>query len=76
MGKPRKKGDITREHNASFTGWFKKRLLESPMPTPYTEDQKLIVSLSQGPGCNVRTYQTYDINGYRFYTEVKDKNSE
>jgi hypothetical protein len=76
LGKPRKKGDVTREHNASFTGWFKKRLLESPKPTPYTEDQKLIFSLSQGPGCNVRTYQTYDINGYRFYTEEKDKNSE
>src|SRR4051812_23133741 len=46
------------------------------MPTPYTKDQKLIFSLSQGPGRNVRTYQTYDINGYRFYTEEKDKNSE
>ncbi|KAK1686311.1 hypothetical protein QYE76_047159 [Lolium multiflorum] len=29
-----------------------------------------------GPGHNVRTYQSYDINGYRFYTEEKYKNSE
>jgi hypothetical protein len=37
LGKPSKKGDVTKEHNASFTGWFKSRLLESAMPTPYTE---------------------------------------
>ncbi|KAK1649990.1 hypothetical protein QYE76_067795 [Lolium multiflorum] len=30
----------------------------------------------RGPGHNVRTYQGYDINGYRFYTEEKDRNSE
>ena len=76
LGRPRKTGDVTKEHNSSFTGWFKKRLLESPTPTPCTEEQKLIFSLSQGPGHNVRTYQSYDINGYRFYTEEKDKNSE
>ncbi|KAK1650303.1 hypothetical protein QYE76_068108 [Lolium multiflorum] len=76
LGRPRKTGDVTKEHNSSFTGWFKKRLLESPTPMPSTEEQKLIFSLSQGPGHNVRTYQSYDINGYRFYTEEKDKNSE
>ncbi|KAK1651467.1 hypothetical protein QYE76_069272 [Lolium multiflorum] len=76
LGRPRKTGDVTKEHNSSFTGWFKKRLLESPAPMPSTEEQKLIFSLSQGPGHNVRTYQSYDINGYRFYTEEKDKNSE
>ncbi|KAK1678241.1 hypothetical protein QYE76_039089 [Lolium multiflorum] len=76
LGWPRKTGDVTKEHNSTFTGWFKKRLLESPAPMPSTEEQKLIFSLSQGPGHNVRTYQSYDINGYRFYTEEKDKNSE
>ena len=40
------------------------------------EDEEIIFSLSQGPGQNVRTYQAYDINGYIFYTEEKDKNSE
>ncbi|KAK1669776.1 hypothetical protein QYE76_057935 [Lolium multiflorum] len=76
LGRPRKTGDVTKEHNSTFTGWFKKRLLESPAPMPSTEEQKLIFSLSQGPGHNVRTYQSYDINGYRFYTEEKDKNRE
>ncbi|KAK1618410.1 hypothetical protein QYE76_023927 [Lolium multiflorum] len=32
--------------------------------------------MGDGPGHNVRTYQGYDINGYRFYTEEKDRNSE
>ncbi|KAK1650198.1 hypothetical protein QYE76_068003 [Lolium multiflorum] len=75
LGRPRKTGDVTKEHNSTFTGWLKKRLLESPAPMP-SKEQKLIFSLSQGPGHNVRTYQSYDINGYRFYTEEKDKNSE
>ncbi|KAK1665764.1 hypothetical protein QYE76_053923 [Lolium multiflorum] len=58
LGRPRKTGDVTKEHNSTFTGWFKKRLLESPAPMPSTEEQKLIFSLSQGPGHNVRTYQS------------------
>jgi hypothetical protein len=32
--------------------------------------------LSQGPRHNVRTYQAYDINGYRFYFEERDRSSE
>jgi hypothetical protein len=31
---------------------------------------------SQGPGHNMRTYQAYDINGYRFYTEERDRSSK
>ena len=59
------------------TRWFKKRqLVQAESITPSTEDQKLIFSLSPGPGHNVRTYQSYDISGYRFYTEEKDRNSE
>jgi hypothetical protein len=37
---------------------------------------KLIFFLSQGPACNLVTYQAYDINGYTFYMEQKDKNSD
>jgi hypothetical protein len=77
MGRPRKMGDVTKEHNSSFTRWFKKsQLLQAQSRRPSTEDEKLIYTLSQGPGHNVRTYQGYDINGYRFYTEEKDRNSE
>ena len=75
LGRPRKKGDVTREHNSSFTRWFKQRqLVQAESIMPSTEDQKLIFSLSQGPGHNVRTYQSYDISGYRLYTEEKDRN--
>jgi len=76
LGRPRKMGDVSREHNSSFTGWFKKLLLDNPSQAPFTEDEQLIYSLSQGPAHNLRTNQSYDINGYRFYTEEKDKNSE
>ena len=33
----------------------------------------LIYALAIGPSCTVATYQPYDINGYTFYTEAKDK---
>jgi hypothetical protein len=76
-GRPRKMGDVTKEHNSSFTRWFKKRqLLQAQSTMPCTGDEKLTYTLSQGPGQNVKTYQGYDINGYRFGTEEKDKNSE
>jgi hypothetical protein len=75
LGRLRKKGDITREHNSSFTDWFKEKL-HGLQSTPSTEDEKLIFALSQGPGHNMRTYQDYDINGYRFYTKERDRSSE
>ena len=69
LGRPRKKADVTRAHNSTFTRWFKQKQLElAKKKTPSTEDEKLIFSLSRGPTHNVRTYQAYDINGYRFYT--------
>ena len=38
--------------------------------------RSLIFLLSQGPAPNLMTYQAYDINGYTFYMEEKDRNSE
>ena len=32
-----------------------------------------LFSLASGPELNVSTYQAYDINGYTFYTEARDK---
>jgi hypothetical protein len=75
LGRPRKKGDVIREHNSIFTAWLKEKL-HGLQSTPSTEDEKLIFALSQGPGHNMRTYQAYDINGYRFYTEERDKSSK
>jgi hypothetical protein len=75
LGRPRKKGDVTREHNSSFIAWFKEKL-HGLQSTPSTEDEKLIFALSQGPGHNMRIDQAYDINRYRFYTEERDRSSE
>ena len=36
----------------------------------------LIYTLAHGPSANLVTYQAYDINGYTFYTDAKDMNSE
>ena len=40
-----------------------------------SDKDKLVLALSHGPAPNIMTYQAYDINGYTFYTEEKDKNS-
>jgi hypothetical protein len=76
-GRRRTKGDVTREHNSSFTRWLKEKLLQLHHGnTPSMEEEKLLFVLSLGPAMNVRTYQAYDINGYIYYTEKKDKSSE
>ena len=36
----------------------------------------LIYALAHGPSTNLATYQAYNINGYMFYTEEKDINSD
>ena len=36
----------------------------------------LIYALAHGPSTNLVTYQAYDINGYTFYTEAKDMDSD
>ena len=36
----------------------------------------LIYALAHGPSPNLVTYQAYDINGYMFYTEAKDMDSD
>jgi len=71
----RTEGDIIKEHNKYFTSWFKDTLLANPPPMT-CEKGKLIFCLSQGPSTNVATFQAYNINGYTFYTEAKDKKSE
>jgi hypothetical protein len=46
-------------------------------PPPMNSDKnKLLFTLSHGPAPNLMTYQAYDINGYTFYTEAKDKKSD
>ncbi|KAK1652842.1 hypothetical protein QYE76_070647 [Lolium multiflorum] len=66
--------EIYREHNSSFARWFKDHIDANPPPMDSDKD-KLVLALSHGPAPNLMTYQAYDINGYTFYTEEKDKNS-
>ncbi|KAK1667248.1 hypothetical protein QYE76_055407 [Lolium multiflorum] len=74
-GKPMMtEAEIYREHNSSFARWFKDHIDANPPPMDSDKD-KLVLALSHGPAPNVMTYQAYDINGYTFYTEEKDKNS-
>ncbi|KAK1614363.1 hypothetical protein QYE76_019880 [Lolium multiflorum] len=74
-GKPMMtEAEIYREHNSSFARWFKDHIDTNPPPMDSDKD-KLALALSHGPAPNIMTYQAYDINGYTFYTEEKDKNS-
>ena len=49
--------------------------MANPPKIPSAEG-RLVFLLSQGPAHNLMTYQAYDINGYTFYTEEKDKNCD
>ena len=75
MGRTRTEGEIIKEHNSSFADWFKHRLKANPPPMTSTDDI-LLFALAHGPATNLMTYQAYDINGFTFYTEEKDKNSD
>ena len=71
-GRQRTEAQIIREHNSKFAAWLKERIREKPLPTGIA-NANLIYALAVGPACTVTTYQSYDINGYTFYTEAKDK---
>jgi hypothetical protein len=75
LGQHRTDVEITKEHNTSFTRWFKCRLQDNP-PSMTSAEGRLLFFLSQGPACNLMTYKAYDINGYTFYTEEKDRDSD
>ena len=49
--------------------------LDAPPPTASAE-AKLLYALSPGPAPNLATFQAYDINGFTFYTEQKDKTAD
>ena len=53
--------------------WFKDELVAPP--TDCAKD-RFLYDLSRGPAPNLATFQAYDINGFTFYTEEKDKTSD
>jgi Domain of unknown function (DUF4216) len=62
---------IMRQHRRRFTAWFK----ELNLPDGETNDEKILQRLSQGPSSQVTSWQAYEINGYTFYTNAKDRKS-
>jgi hypothetical protein len=59
---------LANEHMRKFIGWLRERIFGSD--TPISE---YLQKLARDPIFTVVTYQGYDINGYTFYTEHKDK---
>ena len=73
--KPMTEQEVFRAHNSSFASWFKDQIDANPPPMASDVD-KMILALSYGPAANLMTYQKYDINGYTFSTEERDKKSD
>ncbi|KAK1660710.1 hypothetical protein QYE76_048869 [Lolium multiflorum] len=73
--KPMTEQEVFRAHNSSFASWFKDQIDANPPPMASDVD-KMILALSYGPAPNLMTYQKYDINGYTFSTEERDKKSD
>ena len=72
---PMTEEEVFRAHNSSFARWFKDQIDANPPPMTSNAD-KMLLALSYGPAPNLMTYQKYDINGYTFYTEERDKRSD
>jgi hypothetical protein len=73
--KPMMEEEIFRAHNSSFTCWFKDQIDANPPPMT-SESDRMLLALSYGPGPNLMTYHAYDINGYTFYMEERDKGGD
>ncbi|KAK1629313.1 hypothetical protein QYE76_003628 [Lolium multiflorum] len=79
VGIENRRDDFERAHRVA--------LQHLKLTEPFVQEHKSMVEqnyidmgrprkMGDGPAQNLRTYQGYDINGYRFYTEEKDRNSE
>ena len=54
-GQQRMDGDIIKEHNSSFTHWFKQTVLSYPLHEDSSAEEQLIFALSQGAEHNLMT---------------------
>ncbi|GJZ93180.1 uncharacterized protein Tco_0665245 [Tanacetum coccineum] len=62
----------TKRHNEQFATWLKDKVA-SNMGQPNVD--RIVERLGEGPKLLVKTYQGYEINGYTFYTKMKDEKS-
>ncbi|KAK1380991.1 hypothetical protein POM88_027735 [Heracleum sosnowskyi] len=65
---------VTNEHNRSFGRWFKERVMSQLSQRPDVVSNTL-KWLAYGPDMPVRSYESYDVNGYTFYTQRQDAKS-
>jgi hypothetical protein len=63
---------LANEHMRKFIGWFQDRISQ-PSDTQISEYLK---KLAHDPVFTILTYQGYEINGYKFYTEQQDNKSK
>ena len=63
---------IIKEHKRSFTSW----LMNLDLPSGESSEEKMIKRLASRPSKMVVTFEAYDINGFTFYTEQKDRKSK
>jgi len=60
-----------KEHKRTFTTW----LQDQNIPDGETMEENPIKKLASRPSCQITTWQTYDINGFTFCVNSKDKKS-
>ncbi|XP_074342221.1 uncharacterized protein LOC141679687 [Apium graveolens] len=65
---------VTKEHIRSFSGWFKERVM-CTLPQMPGLKSNTVKWLAYGPSVLVRSYESYDVNGYTFYTQHQDDKS-
>ena len=63
---------LWKEHNKHFPYWLKKYWYGK---RANNEDEEIVKNLAREPVSTVVTYQSYDINGYTFYTDDQDRKS-
>ena len=62
---------VMKEHKRTFTTW----LQDQNIPDGETMEENPIKKLASRPSCQITTWQTYDINGFTFCVNSKDKKS-
>jgi hypothetical protein len=72
---PMMEEEIFRAYNSSFVRWFKDQINANPPPMTSKSDRN-VTRLVIWTRPNLVTYQAYDINGYTFYTEERDKGGD
>jgi hypothetical protein len=62
---------LANKHMRKFISWLRDHISHSSD----TQASEYLKKLARGPIFTIVTYQGYDINGYKFYTEQQDKKS-